>query len=112
MSNIVKITGERIRARRLELGYSQETTAEKADLHPTYIGQLERGEKNATLESIEKVCNALDYPMEQLFKNIAVGGYNENVADKCYSLILKQPVKEQEYILKLLNIITEHNRNM
>lgn len=45
MSKIANIIGDRLRHRRLELKYSQETVAEKAGLHPTYIGQVERGEK-------------------------------------------------------------------
>ena len=56
MSEITTIVGQRLRLRRQELGYSQELTSEKAGLHPTYIGQVERGEKNATIESIEKIC--------------------------------------------------------
>lgn len=72
MSDIAKILGERLRRRRQELGYSQEITSEKAGLHPTYIGQLERGEKNATIESIEKICIALSYPLEDLFAKIIV----------------------------------------
>lgn len=70
MSEIATIIGQRLRLRRQELGYSQELTSEKAGLHPTYIGQVERGEKNATIESIEKICIALDFPMEDLFNKI------------------------------------------
>ena len=50
--SIAKIIGDRIRAYRNQKGWSQEYLAEKADVHHTYIGQLERGEKNATIESI------------------------------------------------------------
>ena len=109
MSEIVKIIGQRLRYRRLELGYSQEVTSEKAGLHPTYIGQLERGEKNATLESIEKVCIALEYPMEELFSNIVCFEKTENVAGKCYDLIISQPPKKQEILLSILKLIIEYN---
>ena len=53
MSDIAKIIGQRIRNYRTQKGLSQEKLAELAGCHPTYIGQLERGEKNATLESVE-----------------------------------------------------------
>ena len=43
--SIAKIIGERLRAYRIQKGWSQEILAEKAELHHTYIGQLERGEK-------------------------------------------------------------------
>ena len=55
MSTISETVGKRLRIRRTELGYSQELTSEKAGLHPTYIGQVERGEKNLTIESLEKI---------------------------------------------------------
>jgi len=55
--SIAKIIGERLRAYRIQKGWSQEILAEKAELHHTYIGQLERGEKNATIESIYKVTS-------------------------------------------------------
>ena len=42
MSTISETVGKRLRIRRTELGYSQELTSEKAGLHPTYIGQVER----------------------------------------------------------------------
>ena len=55
MSDIAKVIGQRIRNFRTTAGLSQEKLAELSGCHPTYIGQLERGEKNATLESIEKI---------------------------------------------------------
>ena len=76
MSTISETVGKRLRIRRTELGYSQELTSEKAGLHPTYIGQVERGEKNLTIESLEKICNALEYPMEDLFFRINVPSFN------------------------------------
>jgi len=50
MSNIAKILGQRMKNRRIELKLSQEKLAEKAGVHPTYIGQLERGEKNVSVD--------------------------------------------------------------
>ncbi len=110
MNTIAKIIGERLRQRRLSLGYSQETTSEKAGLHPTYIGQLERGEKNATLESIYKVCVALNYPLDELFEKIVLGDGKESYANKCYSLITTQSAKEQELIFNLLANIIEYKQ--
>lgn len=110
MSDIAKIVGERLRAKRRELGYSQEQTAELAGLHPTYIGQLERGEKNATLESIEKLCRALHYPMSRLFENIVTENEAEDVAGQCYSLVIKQSVQEQKQLLKILEAIADYKK--
>ena len=54
VSEIAKLVGQRLRSYRLQLGLSQERVAELSGCHPTYIGQVERGEKNATIESIAR----------------------------------------------------------
>lgn len=102
MSRIAVIVGERLRNRRKELGYSQEVISEMAGMHPTYIGQLERGEKNATIESVEKICIALHYPMEELFGKIVCCDEAGSVANQCYSLILSRPSAEQKQIYDFL----------
>lgn len=110
MSGIAKVVGQRIRQRRLELGYSQEYTSEKAGVHPTYIGQVERGEKNATIESIEKICIALDYPMEELFDKLVLADSRAQIAQKCYELIITQSPGEQECLLDLLQKIIRYKK--
>lgn len=57
---LVSLFAMNLRQRRLELSLSQEVLAERAGVHRTYIGMLERGEKNATLISIERIATALD----------------------------------------------------
>lgn len=46
--------------RRYEIGLTQEELAEKAGLHPTYVGSVERGERNIALENIIGLSRALD----------------------------------------------------
>lgn len=111
MSEITSIVGQRLRLRRQKLGYSQEMTSEKAGLHPTYIGQVERGEKNATIESIEKICIALDLPLEDLFNKIIPCNSQCNTAQKCYDLILNQPQEEQEELYTLLENIIKYKHH-
>lgn len=60
--------GERVRKIRKEKGLSQEELAHKADLHRTYIGMIERAEKNITLINIEKIANALEVEIANLIK--------------------------------------------
>ncbi len=61
--------GENVRDIRKEKGLSQEQLAFKADLHRTYIGMIERAEKNITLVNIEKIANALTISINDLFNN-------------------------------------------
>ncbi|MCS7460830.1 helix-turn-helix domain-containing protein [Paenibacillus doosanensis] len=68
MSKIAELVGAKIRDFRLERGFSQERLAFKAGLNTSYIGQLERGEKSPTLDSLEKVATALDVSLEELFR--------------------------------------------
>lgn len=66
-SPILKSFGQRVREERLKQNLSQEKLAEIAELHRTYIGMIERGEKNITLENIEKIARALSVPVAELF---------------------------------------------
>jgi len=65
--DILKRFGERIRNLRQGLGISQEELANRAGLHRTYIGAIERGEKNLSLRNIEKLANALQIEIMDLF---------------------------------------------
>jgi CheY-like chemotaxis protein len=59
--------GAAIKSERTRLGLSQETLAERADLHRTYITDIERGARNLSLETIHKLAGALGVPIESLF---------------------------------------------
>ena len=59
--------GERVREIRKQKHLSQEELAHKANLHRTYIGMIERAEKNVTLLNIEKLANALGVNIKELF---------------------------------------------
>jgi len=58
--------GQRVRQEREKQGLSQEELANKAKVHRTYIGMIERAEKNITLANIEKLANALNIPINKL----------------------------------------------
>ena len=101
MSDIAKIIGQRIRNYRTQKGLSQEKLAELAGCHPTYIGQLERGEKNATLESVEKIASAMDISLSEIFDKLGKSGSN-NIAAKCYDLVASKNEAEQKQLYKML----------
>ncbi len=60
--------GKKVRELRIRAGISQEELAEKAGVHRTYIGMIERAEKNITLENIEKLAGALGVSIVALFE--------------------------------------------
>lgn len=66
--DILKTFGHNIQILRKARGLTQEQLAEKSGLHRTYIGMIERAEKNITLRNIEKLAKALDVNLTILFK--------------------------------------------
>ena len=67
MKDINDIFGKNVRFHRLKRKISQEKLAELADLHRTYIGAIERGERNVSLRNVQKIAFALDVPVIVLF---------------------------------------------
>jgi transcriptional regulator with XRE-family HTH domain len=62
--------GENIRQLRLSKGLSQEKLAELADLHRTYIGGVERGERNISLLNLIRLARVLEVPVTKLVEGI------------------------------------------
>ncbi len=62
--------GDRVRKARAELNLSQEELAERAGLHRTYIGMIERAEKNITLKNIGKISKALRKKISELIEGL------------------------------------------
>lgn len=67
MDDIPTRFGRRVRALRLNAKISQEALAEKCGLHRTYVGGIERGERNVSLINIERIAIALGVEMSSLF---------------------------------------------
>jgi ribosome-binding protein aMBF1 (putative translation factor) len=65
--DIRKRFGARVRQLRSERGWSQEAFADRAGLHRTYVGSVERGEQNLSLVNIEKVAATLGVSLAELF---------------------------------------------
>lgn len=66
-NNINVLFGKRIKQLRMQKGLSQEELGYEAGLHRTYIGQIERAEKNITLKNIAKIAKELDVNISELF---------------------------------------------
>ena len=111
MSEITKILGQRIRNYRTARGLSQEKLAELSGCHPTYIGQIERGEKNATVESVEKIAAALGVTLSDLFEKLGVSDSRSNeIPLLCYELISSKTREEQEQMYRILTEIEGYKK--
>jgi transcriptional regulator with XRE-family HTH domain len=66
----LKILGDAIRQHRVKAGLSQEKLAEKADLHPVYIGKIERGEQWISLHALLRVAKAVKVKASDLINEL------------------------------------------
>lgn len=85
-----KLIGDRIKAIRKEKGLTQEKLADRAQLTYQYIGAVERGTRNISMDSLERIISALDVDFSQLMNqrnstNIPISG---DKGDKEYILTL------------------------
>lgn len=62
--------GKKVREKRIKLGLSQEKLALRTGVHRTYIGMIERAEKNITINNINKISKALGMSMSDLVKDL------------------------------------------
>jgi transcriptional regulator with XRE-family HTH domain len=66
----LQILGDAIRKQRAKAGLSQEALAEKADLHPVYVGKIERGEQWISLHALLRIAKAVDVRVRDLVKGL------------------------------------------
>ena len=68
--NFIKKFGKEIRRRRVNADLSQEKLSELAGLHRTYLGAVERGERNISLQNIKRIADALNIKVDKLFEDL------------------------------------------
>ena len=73
IGDLKRLFGTAIKGKRSELGISQEELADRAGLHRTYVSDVERGARNLSLESIEKLAQALELSISVLFQRARDG---------------------------------------
>ena len=113
MNEIGKIIGERIRQLRNERGWSQKELAHIADINRTYVGELERGEKNVTIVSLSKVVSALETTFEELFRYIqpSTEGKENNVLPALINKLSALSIEEQKAMLDLFEFFEALERS-
>ena len=74
MQDINKQVGKRIRVLRQNRGYSQERLASNSGLHRSHMGQIERGETNVTVKTLERIGLALRVPALEFLREVVPSG--------------------------------------
>lgn len=76
-SKVLAVFGNRLRELRKERGFSQEGFAARCGLDRTYVGGIERGERNVALKNIAVIANALGLTISQLMEGIDIGSNDD-----------------------------------
>ncbi|OGR51178.1 MAG: hypothetical protein A2049_08945 [Elusimicrobia bacterium GWA2_62_23] len=106
--------GKKIRLERLKLGWSQEELAEKADLHPSFIGQIERGLRAASFKTLEKLGGIFGIkPADFLLE--AGGGPEykpQPLERKILGLLRGRSVREQQLVYQTIKHLFRQDRKL
>jgi transcriptional regulator with XRE-family HTH domain len=70
MQEVQKKLGRRIAELRRKRGFSQEGFAHECRFHRSYMGAVERGEKNITIQGVERIAKTLKISLSELFKGV------------------------------------------
>lgn len=74
LSEATRLLGERVRANRTRLGISQEGLADRCGVHWTFLGQVERGQRNLSLHNLLKLADGLDVDPCELVRELRPPG--------------------------------------
>ena len=111
MSALTEKVGKRIRKYRMQAGLSQEKLAELADCHFTFIGQIERGEKGATLDTLYRISSVLEIPLSRLLENIDMEDNGRNIPLEVYEYFLAKTPEQQEQMFQILKHVDSYGMN-
>jgi len=96
MIDLLEQIGVKVKGFRNKKNLTQEDLAEKSGLHPTYIGSVERGERNLTVESLDKIAKGLGCDIRDLFERRKTKRYptlQEKVAGEIMQLLRRKDEK-------------------
>lgn len=99
--------GKRIREERLKLRLTQEKLAESIDVSSSYVGQIERGERSVTLDTLIKIINILGVTIDYLLED-SVDIENDNFIDQIKQLLHGRNIKQKRMALDVLKVMFSH----
>ncbi len=108
------ILGLRIRFYRKRKGLSQEKLAELCKLHPSYVGQIERGEKNITIEILYRLSRGLETSMADLLQDLDLPDSSENrilseIYDSLFQLSHRDLLRMKRLFDDVLDLMEHHS---
>lgn len=99
--------GKRILQLRKEAGLTQETLAERLNLHGSYVGLLERGQKTPSLETLSRIAAFFHLDLVDLLTDESAGRPAEARIKRIVDLLQKVPRKDLDKLYRVLRLIFE-----
>ncbi|MGB9886936.1 MAG: helix-turn-helix domain-containing protein [Moorellales bacterium] len=104
--------GRRLRSARLGLGWTQEQLAEKANLHHSYIGQVERGEKVPSLRTLKRLAEAMNTPLDFLLgESPAYTSQTDDLVQELLALTRDCSRQDLELVVAMVRLVLAHLRH-
>ena len=98
--------GEQLRALRQDRALSQEQVANIADITPAYLGQVERGKKNITVHTLDKICNALNISLSEFFGTVKEQDKSiDEISNQILHQLIGKSDSEKQAILRLIKLV-------
>lgn len=104
---IYKLLGKRIKLERQKNNLTQEQLAEKVDISSSYMGQIERGERNVTIDNLIRIANILNVSIDYLLQDSLIPK-NYSTQKNIDDLILNRNQSEQDLALNMLTLLFSH----
>ncbi|TLS50032.1 helix-turn-helix transcriptional regulator [Paenibacillus antri] len=105
--NVLVLLGKRIRDLRKEQGLSQEQLAELSGFHYTYIGAVERAEKNITVMNVSKIAAALAVSVSDLFSYSKISDTTQNKSRDIEDIVQLLLKSDHQRVRKIKNVILQ-----
>lgn len=102
-----KDLGKRIREERQKLNLTQEQLAEYADISTSYMGQIERGERNVTLETLVRITNKLNVSIDYLLKD-SINITSDNSLNQIKQLFADRPTSSKQMAVDVIRVMFSH----
>lgn len=103
--------GKRIREERLKLNLTQEQLAEYADISASYMGQIERGERKVTLDTLIKITNKLRVSIDYLLKDSTTINDDDSL-NQLKQLLLDKSLPQKQMAVDVVKVMFSHLTNI
>ena len=103
--------GKRIRDERLKLNLTQEQLAEYADISASYMGQIQRGERKVTLDTLIKITNKLRVSIDYLLKDSTTINDDDSL-NQLKQLLLDKSLPQKQMAVDVVKVMFSHLTNI